>query len=185
MGPGWLLFLWFDDFLIMNVRVESFRLDDLSEFLHRRKSHIEAAMRKAARSTIILMRSYVVDALRSEFKVPFKEFSKFRMRMRVAKNGMNVSLWVGSEPVLVQYLRPRESKGGFTAGGRSYPRAFMPWKSRGKVLIFEREGAARLPIRKASVDVDDIVLRVIGSKWNDIEGYFMRMTRRYLEDSEK
>lgn len=169
----------------MEVRVDSFRLDDLSVFLHRRKSHIEAAMRKAARSTINMMRSYVVDELHGRFKVPFREFSKFRMRMRVSRVGLGVSLWMGSKPLLIQYLRPSVSKGGVRAGGKLYPRAFMPWKRRGDVTVFERTGKERLPLRRPAEDIDELVLGVIERKWGDMASYFWGLTRRFLQESEK
>lgn len=167
------------------ILVESHDLDDLSEFLHRRRSHIESAMRKAARSVLTMLKFHVAAEVKKELNVRAPQLEKIRMRFKVSRKGLNVALWVGSNPVLIQYLRPSVGARGIRAAGKTYPRAFMPWKGSGDPTIFEREGKGRLPIRRPSEPIDEAVSRVLARQWTGLSGYFFTLVRRFLNESER
>lgn len=185
MVRGWLLFLCHGFPIMDDFRVESHNLADLSDFLHRRKSHIEAAMRKAARSTLNMLKLKVADEVKGELKVKVRLLEKIRMRFKVKRKGIDVSLWVGSNPILVQFLRPSLGAKGVMAAGKSYPRSFMPWKGAGDPIIFQRVGKSRLPIVRPSEPIDEAVARVLAREWGGLNEYFFKIVRRFLNESER
>lgn len=162
------------------MEVRSSRLDELADQLGRRKSHIETAMRKAASSFVIHIRSEVLGEVRKRIGLPRGQMNKVRIRTKIVKNRLDVSMWVGSSPVAVRYLNARWTKAGVKAAGQTFPNSFLPGKKKGSGLILQRTGKARLPVEAPKVEINDIVLEVLDQKWARLEGYFDRAVEREL-----
>lgn len=162
------------------MEVRSSNLEELSEQLGRRKSHIETAMRKAASSFIVHIRSEVLGEVRRRIGLPRTQMGKVRIRTRIVRNRLDVSMWVGSSPVAVRYLNARWTKGGVKAAGQTFPNSFLPGKKKGSGLILQRTGKDRLPVVSPEVEINDIVLEVLDQKWAKLEGYFDRAVEREL-----
>lgn len=163
------------------IDVRTSNLAELSEQIGRRKSHIETAMRRAAGSFVALLRTYVLTDVRKKVGLPRSEMNKVRIRAKIVRNRLQASLWVGSNPVAIRYLNPRFGKKGISAGGRKYPRAFMPWKKRGSAVILQRVGKDRLPVEVPEVEINDIVIETLDREWAKLEAYFDKRVMAELQ----
>lgn len=163
------------------IELRTSNLRELSEQIGRRKSHIETAMRRAVGSFVSLLRSYVLSEVRKKTGLPREEMNKVRIKARIVRNKLQASLWVGSNPVAIRYLRPRFLKKGISVKGQRYPRAFLPYKKRGSGLILQRVGQSRLPLEVPEIEINDIVLEVLDREWAKLEAYFDRRVRAELE----
>jgi hypothetical protein len=162
------------------MEVQSSNLEELAEQLDRRKSHIEKAMRKAASSFVVHIRSEVLGEVRKRFGLPRAEMNRVRIRTKIVRNRLEASMWVGSSPVAVRYLTARWTKAGVKAAGQTFPNAFLPRKKKGSSLILQRTGKERLPVVAPEVDINDTVLEVLDRKWPKLEAYFDNAVRREL-----
>ena len=160
-------------------------LDDFFAFLHRRAGDVELAMRKAARSVLTRLKNAVASDLGKAVGGRVREVEKIRMRVKRRSGRLSVELWVGSNPVFVQHLRPSVGKRGVRAGGRDFPDAFMPWKRFGDPMIFERKGSGRLPIQRPELEIDEVVRASVMRQWGGVSAVFFNLTREFLMRSEK
>jgi len=167
------------------IDVRTSNLQDLADQIGRRKSHIEMAMRRAVGSFTALLRSMVLTEVRKRIGLPREEMNKVRIRSKIVRNKLQASLWVGSNPVAIRYLRPRFTKKGVTAGGVKYPKAFLPFKKRGSSLILQRVGKDRLPLEVPEVDINDIVIEVLDREWSRLESYFDKRVLAELENIDR
>lgn len=165
------------------ISVRTSNLAELAENLGRRKSRIEAAMRRACGSFVALLRSEVIGSVRKATGLPRSEMNRIRIKAKIVRNKLEASLWVGANPVAVRYLSPRFTKSGVKAAGTDFPRAFLPRKKAGSTLILQRVGKERLPVVAPEVDINDIVLEALETHWHRLESYFhKRVEAELLKD---
>lgn len=162
------------------IDVRTSNLEELAESLGRRKSHIETAMRRATSSFLTHLRSEVLGAVRKRTGLPRAEMNRVRIRAKIERKRLQVSMWVGSSAIAVRYLTPRFTKKGVKAAGQTFPRAFLPRKKKGSGLILQRVGDERLPVIAPEVEINDIVIEVLEAKWDTLERYYDNAVRREL-----
>lgn len=165
---------------MLELSVKSIGIEELSAQLGKHKGDIQTAMRRAAVAFNRELKSSVLSEVRKRIGLSQSDMNKIRIRSAVKRGRLEVSLWVGSNPVDVRYLNPRFVKGGVKVKSETFDRAFMPWKNKGKTVILQRVGKERLPVVKPDVDINDIVLEVIEKKWSHLESYFYKRVEREL-----
>lgn len=167
------------------IELRTSDLKELSEQIGRRKSHIEMAMRRAVGSFVSLLRSYVLTEVRKQTGLPRDEMNRVRIRARIVRNKLEASMWVGSNPVAIRYLNPRFTRKGISAGGKKYPRAFLPRKKKGSGLILQRVGDERLPVEVPRVDINEIVIATLDREWSKLEAYFDKRVLAELQSIDR
>lgn len=164
-------------------------IDDFSDFVHRRARDIESAMRRAARSMGVRLKNAVISELVRRYGVKSGDFGKVRVRLIVRRGVLDAKVWIGSNAVPIEYLKPRITGTGVSAGGREYAGAFVVKSRKGvavnRLLIMRRTGGGRLPIERMSEDINNVVVQEIANRWGWARSYFFRETRRILETTEK
>ncbi len=167
------------------IEVRTSNLEDLSKQLGRRKSHIETAMRRSISSFVGALNAKVLGEVRKRTGLPRAEMRRVRIRAKIVRRKLQVSMWVGTSPVAVRYLNPRFTRKGVKAAGQLFPNTFLPKKKRGSGMLFQRVGTERLPVVVPEVPINDIVLEVLDEQWDNLQAYFDRRVEKELEMIER
>lgn len=83
-----------------------------------------------------------------------RRIKKFSLR-KTGGGGGQVQVFYGLNPVAVIDIDARQTRAGVSAGKRRIKSAFIRRGRGGHVQVFKRRGAARLPIDKQVVDIDE------------------------------
>ncbi|AWM89121.1 hypothetical protein C4E04_11925 [Microvirga sp. 17 mud 1-3] len=121
----------------------------------------EAQVAKALNSTLgkmaAWMRSRSVKGLSSELQVQQKIIRRRlkSFRMKRTADGSSITVWYGLDPIALIYLGARQTKQGVVAGKHKVDGAFIRTGRNGSRQVFKRRGAARLPLDKQRLDIED------------------------------
>ncbi|KVR28632.1 hypothetical protein WL61_23230 [Burkholderia ubonensis] len=150
---------------MIDISIDEIGLESVEAFLAATPKQIDAAMA----STFIKMARWFttksVRELAKHLKLPQKEVRRRLRTFRLARvaGGKGVRVWYGLDPMGMIHLNARQTRQGVSAyGGRFVKGAFIangragaggPASSNRQVFV--REGKARLPIKKVSVELGD------------------------------
>ncbi len=122
----------------------------------------ESQAQKALRSTLGKMAAWVrtrsLRGLSKTLQIQQKEIRRRLKSLRLQQrgDGYQVAVWYGLDPIGMIHLGARQtSKGVKASGGRFVKSAFISKAKNGNKQVFVREGAARLPIKKQSAEIQD------------------------------
>jgi hypothetical protein len=123
----------------------------------------EKQVRQALNSTLSKfgkwLRGRAVSGLSKELGVKREILRQRRLKIRpIIKNaaGGHITVFFGLDPISYIYLgTPIKTARGVRIGSHYIEGGFVAKAPNGKLMVFKREGRARLPIKKQSLDVKD------------------------------
>lgn len=87
-------------------------------------------------------------------KVLRRRLKSFRLGRN--RDGSEITVWYGLDPIALIYLQARQTKAGVKAsGGRFVRGGFIARGRGGNEQVFKREGKGRLPIEKQTAGIKD------------------------------
>lgn len=117
---------------------------------------VAAAVRRTLRKTTQWLQRQVTRIAATEIGVTQNKFKKARVSVSIGKGSTwTASIWVGTDPWPAHRLgkvKWTRKMAGARAGRRTFPGTFA---HRDGGHIFKRSGAARLPIEKEALEIDN------------------------------
>lgn len=140
----------------MELRIDAPALGTIATELGGTADQVEAALRSTLAKMASWLRALSVRGLARELQIGVKVMRRRlkAFRLRKSADGASIAVWYGLDPVAMVHLGARQTRAGVTAGKHKRAGAFIAGKGEGR-QVFKRRSAARLPIDKQTVDIQD------------------------------
>lgn len=149
---------------IIELNLEAQGIQRLISDLQATPGQVNQALNSTLRKMASWLRTRSVRGLSSELKVQQKLVRRRlrTFRLQRTRNGANVRIWYGLDPISVTYqnMRAKQDSTGVRAGQHRFPGAFMgprPGVTSTKLRggAFKRRGRSRLPIDRQRLEIAD------------------------------
>ena len=164
------------------IEIDPTELEGLALSLDLDKKAMQRAARVAANRAIRWARVQVARGLSTRLGVPQTAFMR-RTKERNAKGrGSRASLWIALNPLNAAKAGARKTATGLRAGNVDLPGAFIGKGRYGGRVAMQRKGAARYPLKAASLDVLTAGREVINLQtWPELQARFLGFYTEELE----
>lgn len=128
-----------------------------------------AALNRSSRQ----IKTRVKRGLSKQTRVMSKSAAKRVKDWRATKTKprVKISLATGDMSAMRIAKRPRQTKTGVTVGGHKFPHAFLITPKKGGLVVAERRGKSRHPLKWTKLKIDPpaepILNKVVGRAWNE------------------
>jgi hypothetical protein len=150
---------------VIHIAIDEHGLEAIEAFLAATPKQVDAAMSSTLTKMARWLQTKSIRELAKHLELPQKEVRRRLRTFRLTKvaGGKGVRVWYGLDPMGMIHLNARQNKQGVSAyGGRFVKSAFiangragMNGPASSNKQVFIREGKARLPIKKVTVELGD------------------------------
>lgn len=144
---------------MIDIDIDAQGLERIAIDLQATELQVRRALASALSKIGRWLRGRAVSGLSKELGIKQQILRQRRLKMRPilrTSNGGRITVFFGLDPISYVYLgTPTKTARGVSVGLFFIEGAFIAKAPNGQTMIFKREGAARLPIKKQSLDIKE------------------------------
>lgn len=169
---------------MLNVEIDSAKIQGLNETVQATEKQIKLAFNRAAKATTDMMRRAAKKMMTKGLKLRSGAILKRRIIVK-RENHKGLShfrFWVGLNDLHLEDFKGRATKTGRgIRKGKAYIEGgFFMRTSNGKLIVMQRSTAARHPIDRPSVPIEDEANAIIEEIYRTANKFFLQRYRTEL-----
>lgn len=144
---------------VIDIDIDVKQLENIVLDLGGTEKQVRQALNSALSKMALWLRGQAVAGLSKELGIKREILRQRRLKIKPivrSAHGGKVKVFFGLDPISYTYLGiPKKVARGVMVGKYFIEGGFAAKAKNGQIIIFKREGRARLPIKKQSLDVKD------------------------------